>query len=76
MVSATTKTGRRRSEKLVHSKLAVAIRIERLQRGGRVGDFIRINDPVPVRIERLHEWRGRVMGPHSGAAGRTAIRRR
>ena len=55
-----------RSEVLVARQFPVAIFVELLQRGGRVGDFVGVNHAIVIRVERKDEG-----GLRSWTAGAT-----
>src|SRR5581483_773193 len=54
-VAGESRTTGMRANDFIHRQLPVAILIQRFQRGGGVGDFIRIDNPVAVGVKRLDD---------------------
>ena len=59
-----------RSEIFFTRQLSIAILVELLQRGGRVGDFISVNHAIVIRVEGCDD--GRRLAHSSRSAGTTA----
>lgn len=59
MMSARPTVRRARRSKFVGRQLAIAIFVQRLERGCGVGDFIFIDDAIVVRIESGNQRRRR-----------------
>jgi hypothetical protein len=78
-LSITRKTAhalRRRRHQFVHGELAIAVFVERLKRGGRVGDFVRVNDTIVICVERVNHRRDRLSAStHPWPAGATGVAR-
>ena len=72
------RAGRPGAEIFIGRQHAIAVLVERFQRGARVGDFVRVNDPIVIRIQREHDQRRRRamvarLAGTTRAAGRRAI---
>ena len=75
MTTLTALPRRTRRTDFIRRQFSIAIFVERLERGGGIGDFFFVNDAVVICIERSHDRRHSSLPALSTLTARSTLTR-